>query len=284
MNLKIKERKWQLIFLLYLLLFVPAISLIAQNIPTGALIPGILISIGLVSLIFILTSFMTTRGIRIFYSFLLALTFIPGSILFGYLLFAKVLLSEGSLMTLFETNAYESKEFIVHYMNPWVTLGIATYVLIPVVFIFKIKNVVCHRIGEHKKTFAVCLSLLCLLLTLEPVAQRIYFVDFYRVFADYKIRTAMEEKAVTIRQEQPFDVSVVNAEAPQTLVVVIGESLARNHMSLYGYARNTNPMLSARKSSLKINRDVISPQVHTIPVMRSILTLADDEHPEYLTT
>ncbi len=39
---------------------------------------------------------------------------------------------------------------------------------------------------------------------------------------------------------------------PQTIIVVIGESLTRNHMSLYGYPRNTNPLLSERKDNLYV--------------------------------
>ena len=278
-----RGRKMQLSILVYLLLFVPTISLIAQNIPAGAVIPGILVSIGLSVVIFILTTFFTTKGLRIFYSALLAVTLIPGAVLLGYLLFANVLLSDGSLMTLFETNANESKEFIIYYMNPWVTLGIALYILTPILFIFKMKNIACHSIKEHKKTFGLCILLLFLFLAVEPVAQHIYFVDFYRVFAEYKIRTAWEEKAIESRQAHDFEVVLSEKYAPQTLVVVIGESLTRHHMSLYGYERNTNPRLSARKSSLKVYQDVIAPHVHTIPALRSILTFADEKHPEYLT-
>jgi heptose-I-phosphate ethanolaminephosphotransferase len=264
-------------------LLVPTISLVAQNIPTGAVLPGIFASIGLSAVIFILTTFMTTKGLRIFYFALLAAALVPGAVLLGYLLFAKVLLSEDTLMTLFETNAGESKEFIVHYMNPWITLGMALYALVPAVFILRMKNLACPRIREHRKTFVACILLLFLFLAVEPVAQRIYFVDFYRIFADYKIRTAMEEKAIESRQKQPFEVVLSEDGAPQTLVVVIGESLTRHHMSLYGYGRDTNPLLTARKPSLTVYRDVVSPQVHTIPVMRSVLTFADEAHPEYLT-
>jgi len=93
----------------------------------------------------------------------------------------------------------------------------------------------------------------------------------------------MEEKAIVARSGMTFDVTVDEAVAPQTLVVVIGESLSRSHMSLYGYGRQTNPELAARRQSLKVYSDIVSPQVHTVPVLRSILTFADDEHPEYLT-
>ncbi|MDR1746406.1 MAG: phosphoethanolamine transferase [Tannerella sp.] len=273
----------QLFFLGYILLLVPLLSLIAQNIPVGALLPGILVSFGLLVVIFMLSSFMTTKGIRIFYSALLAITLVPGAVLLGYLLFAKVLLSDGSITTLFETNAEESKEFIAYYMSPWVTLGISLYILCPVVMICKMKHIAFRRITEHRNSFIGCVALLLLFLAIEPVAQRIYFVDFYRIFANYKIRTLLEDKTIADRQARPFRVTVSEYHAPHTLVLVIGESLSRHHMSLYGYERDTNPLLSAQRQNLKVYRDVISPQVHTIPVIRSIFTFADHAHPEYLT-
>ena len=122
-----------------------------------------------------------------------------------------------------------------------------------------------------------------LFLAIEPVAQRIYFVDFYRVFTDYKRQRVREEKEIAERQTLPFEVKMLPEKAPQTLVVVIGESHTRHHMSLYGYGRNTNPLLSEQGSGLKVYRDVVSPQVHTIPVLRAALTFADHEHPEKLT-
>lgn len=279
----IKERKLQLFFLLYVLLLVPSISLIAQNIPVNAMILGLMASFGLLIIVFMLSAFMNTKTMRIFYSALLAFTLIPSAILLGYLLFAEVLLSNTSMTTLFETNPDESKEFMTHYMNPWVILGIALYILLPIIMIFKMKHISFHRVGDHKRLFFICISLLLLCLAIEPVAQRIYFVDFYRTYADYKARTKAEEKAIALRQSEEFEVKLLKDKAPQTLVVIIGESLSRHHMSLYGYERNTNPLLNAKKTSLKIYEDVVSPQVHTIPALRSILTFADDEHPEYLT-
>ena len=45
----IKERKLQIFFLMYILLLVPSMSLIAQNIPAKTLISGFLVSFGLLS-------------------------------------------------------------------------------------------------------------------------------------------------------------------------------------------------------------------------------------------
>lgn len=54
-------------------------------------------------------------------------------------------------------------------------------------------------------------------------------------------------------------------------------------MSLYGYPRKTSPKLESLGDSLLVYKDVLSPQVHTIPVLRSILTMADKNKPQYIT-
>ena len=155
----IKERKLQIFFLMYILLLVPSMSLIAQNIPAKTLISGFLVSFGLLSVVFILSSFMTTKGIRIFYSILLAITIIPSTILLSYLLIANVLLSGGTITSLFETNTDEAKEFIT-YVNPWIVMGVALYVLLPIVMICKMKQLFFHRVGKHKNAVFACLLLL----------------------------------------------------------------------------------------------------------------------------
>ena len=63
-------------------------------------------------------------------------------------------------------------------------------------------------------------------------------------------------------------------------VVVIGESTTRTHLGLYGYYRNTTPLLSARAKELEVYTDVISPHAHTINSLEKVLTMANQEHPE----
>ena len=52
---------------------------------------------------------------------------------------------------------------------------------------------------------------------------------------------------------------------PRTYVFIVGESANRNHLSLYGYKRNTTPKLEAMRDELVVFEDVISPDTHTIP-------------------
>ena len=59
----------------------------------------------------------------------------------------------------------------------------------------------------------------------------------------------------------------------QTHVVIIGESLSRNHMSIYGYPRNTTPQLE-KIEDLIVFRQVISPCTQTRSSIVRSMTLA----------
>jgi heptose-I-phosphate ethanolaminephosphotransferase len=75
-----------------------------------------------------------------------------------------------------------------------------------------------------------------------------------------------------------------HADQPSTLVLVIGESTNRQHMSLYGYGRPTTPHLDAMRHELTVFNNVVSPRPYTIEVLQQVLTFADQENPDlYLT-
>jgi len=68
--------------------------------------------------------------------------------------------------------------------------------------------------------------------------------------------------------------------ARKTVVWVIGESLNRNNMSLYGYARNTTPMLNSLRNDLIVFRDVVSSEPATMASLMKMLTPASLDDPE----
>ena len=60
---------------------------------------------------------------------------------------------------------------------------------------------------------------------------------------------------------------------PEYVVVILGESHAKSHSSLYGYEKNTNPLLQNRKDSndLYVFKNVVSPAVNTSNSFKYIL-------------
>lgn len=65
-----------------------------------------------------------------------------------------------------------------------------------------------------------------------------------------------------------------------TVVWIIGESLNRANMSLYGYERNTSPTLEAMRKELIVFRDVVSSEPATMASLMKMLTPADLNDPQ----
>jgi heptose-I-phosphate ethanolaminephosphotransferase len=69
-------------------------------------------------------------------------------------------------------------------------------------------------------------------------------------------------------------------ESKRTVVWVVGDSINRTNMSLYGYPRHTTPMLDAMRSELVVFNDVVSPDASTVPSMMKMLTPAHLGQPD----
>jgi glucan phosphoethanolaminetransferase (alkaline phosphatase superfamily) len=66
-----------------------------------------------------------------------------------------------------------------------------------------------------------------------------------------------------------------------TIIVVIGESSARQHFGLYGYVRDTTPRLAKRLPRLQAFTDVISTHSLTMSSLTEALTLTDRDTPRH---
>ena len=277
-------KKLQIFFLFYILMFLPLLTPLAQNLSYKHVSAIIIINTILFISIGVLLLFCKSRTQKLLFSGLFVISYLPNTIYTSYLLFAHVLLQKDSVISLFETNPEESKEFLVHYFNPWIIVGFVIYILLCFLIIWKMRVGQPLKVKHHKFAFFSALLSMVLVVSFPPLSRSVYFVNFYKLFVNYKIRLNKEECAILERQSQPYEVQDAYQDTvPKTIVVVIGESLTRQHMSLYGYARNTTPQLAALGDSLLVYRDVVSPQVHTIPVLRSVLTLADKDNPDHIT-
>lgn len=281
----IKQKKLQLIFLFYILLLLPFLSPLAQNLTVWDKLAIFGVCGMLFCSILILSTFISSKSEKFIYSILLIISTIPGAIYLSYLLFANVLLEQNSVTSLFETNPEESKEFIAHYLSIWVIMGVLVYTAIPVIMICLMKSFAPLKIRKHKGIFIISIVVIIAITGVNQLSRSVYFINFFKTFINYKIRVHYEIESIQSRQALPFEVkSLYRDTIPQTIVLVIGESENKHHMSLYGYERKTNPLLAQYlDSGLYVYNDIVSPQVHTIPVMRSVLSMTERRHPEYFT-
>ncbi len=73
------------------------------------------------------------------------------------------------------------------------------------------------------------------------------------------------------------EVNTTCKDAKQIFVLIIGESCSRNHMSLYGYQRNTTPLLKKRKDIVVFD-DVVSAYSNTLSSVLSIVSVSNLEN------
>lgn len=71
----------------------------------------------------------------------------------------------------------------------------------------------------------------------------------------------------------------VSTDKPQKIVVIIGESLSRTHCSLYGYGRDTQPLLTKLRddSSLVVFSHPTAPACHTMAALQRVVGTWDGE-------
>ena len=104
---------------------------------------------------------------------------------------------------------------------------------------------------------------------LPPTSRALVsFVETQRHFLQQKPR---------VRQRVP---NTFSTNENDVVVLIVGESLTRRHMQLYGYNRPTNPLLSQR-TDIRVYNRAVSPYTHTLTALLSAFTTSniDNQHP-----
>ncbi len=171
---------------------------------------------------------------------------------------------------LMQTNAGESKEFLMTYVIKASTLlciggvylicrmGLSTWVDT------KLKT----AINRHKRIFPwVVVSLYTTPFLCLPCEPEDVIYKTVRSFA-YVLSVQQDIKAVRIATHRA-KVDDCNFSVPH-IIVVIGESFNRHHSNLYGYYLDTNPLLTERqkRGELHVFTDAVAPYNYTDKAMR----------------
>lgn len=206
---------------------------------------------------------------------------------YHYILFGSGIAKEG-LMAIFETTPNEAFGFVTHFFN-W-KVGMLTAGLLLVMFIFikliSVKSFVkIKHFLLYQKIFFLIFIYACFagFFSLKP--NRYMTMPFY-IISQYK---EFKWELVTLKIKNQREINkfqnIKNAfnDKKQTFVIIIGESASRNHYSLYGYERETNPLLSKRKDIFAF-RNVVSPHAQTLLSLKKALSFASFENMDYLMT
>ena len=194
-----------------------------------------------------------------------------------------VKLSASALFVIFETNTTESAEFLKYYINRF-SLVLAIILFVPWIlfnwiFPMKFESDLNRIIRSKLLVFgsAIWIGIAVFIIHKKFSDQNILYTGITS-YSEYQKTKAILKNALAKKSSNFITVKPSLNEA-QTYIVIIGESTSNWHMQLYGYNRETNPLLTEIKDELIIFEDVITPNVHTIVALDKILTLSNYVEP-----
>ncbi|MBO4498945.1 MAG: phosphoethanolamine transferase [Bacteroidaceae bacterium] len=173
------------------------------------------------------------------------------------------------------SNLSEATEFIPMYLTTKVLLFILINVLLAVLAITFYYRKVNRNVSPVLSLF---LSVTMILSLFYSIHRRFYYVD--SVFLNKFVLFATYSSPVNLQEYRKKPMVLVNGEQPELIMLVIGESLSKNHCSLYGYNKLTMPILGQMVSdSIVITYDnVKAPYTHTIEAFKAIMSTYKTEY------
>ena len=216
-------------------------------------------------------------GKRIFYQIALAVFFIGNLLNLCHILIVQSPVNASSLFIVLNTNLSEAKEFMELKFR-FIQLLIIPFIAI---YIWGIKKRAAHSFSKPN-WISLCLVLF---LSLSFIGETILNNRFLRAgtppttkafisfFQEMKSYSTLKKRVLIPVQAQ----LISNTTDPHVFVLIIGESCNRNHLSLYGYHRKTNPLLEKRTDLICFD-NVVSPYSNTLSSLLTCLTESNLEN------
>lgn len=188
-------------------------------------------------------------------------------------------LNASALYIIFETNGEESYDFLNNYF----TLSNIFLFCLSFVSLFLILFTKNYKTIYNSFT-SNYFKIICILgftLYLHQTNLRFFNEDLFFRLANsiegYQMYKEGLRSSLSPTLPSKID-NIKHNDLAETHIIIIGESTTKKHMQLYGYHRETNPLLTQLKSELLTFKDVISPHVNTITSLEKILTLNSFEN------
>jgi heptose-I-phosphate ethanolaminephosphotransferase len=192
----------------------------------------------------------------------------------------KSLLTRPLLYTIFLSNKQEIREYLLGKISVLHILVILVFIFLTVAF-FR-KRIPADYVKENKLRFVKYSYVLAFLLFIfsGPIGE------FLSEYSEYKNDQNQLKETILNRQKnlKNIDFKVATTKnSPHKVMIIIGESLNRQYMNIYGYSKNTTPMLKQIDSGsidgkLFTFDNIISPEATTIPALKKVLTDINNEN------
>lgn len=179
------------------------------------------------------------------------------------------------LNAIFQTNFHEATEFVSMFVSPlW--LIIVVLMTVGLLSILILQEFTSKKSIKRKTFFYITVGLLLFanINVLQTLKLPTFIIDSTQ---SYLKELATFKKELERRKLGDIKFRASKKEKKELYVIIIGESLNKNHMSLYGYPRITNPKLDKlyKDGSIIKFEEVFSNHTHTIPVLTKAFTTSN---------
>jgi heptose-I-phosphate ethanolaminephosphotransferase len=175
-----------------------------------------------------------------------------------------------SIVAILQSNKSETWEFLRIHLKSWRILVLLAILLIPI-------GTTLLQIRKNDDDVVWWPIALVLLLIGLGISIDSRFVHEWRE-ANAQYTEELEKfNIVQSRFNKPKNINASKHEEGETYLVVIGESQSKEHMSLYGYHKQTTPYLDKLKANgdLLVLDSAYSCHTHTVLVLQNALTQAN---------
>ena len=218
----------------------------------------------------------------------------------GYFTIFRQEFSQSVFFVMAESNYNESHEFISQYLSIKLVAVLLIYSFVGGVLWFKVKPVYVKNMTKWLVSIVIMVYALTPLFisiaikrtSLERATKHLLSRmettvpwQLLSSYAAYRSQLSNMENILNHLQSLPKfeNLKDVNTNTPRTLVLVIGESTTRSRMGIYGYERDTTPLIEQFEKDnpdFVVFNDVVSSRPYTIEILQQALTLADEQHPD----
>lgn len=178
--------------------------------------------------------------------------------------------SSSFMFLLIESNHQELTEFSNSYIN----IPIIVFIILMIVWFFVIRKMKLV-INTSKKILVgsfVFFGIIVVLKGTGLIESNAYHNIVRGAFGYFEL-----QNSVKFNSDISKDKIKITANN-EILVVILGESTTSQHMQIYGYKRETTPLLNSIKDSLFIYNNVISSDIFTLRAVPKLLTSLDNSN------
>ncbi len=240
---------------------------------------ALLIDIALLSPIL----FFSRKISKLYIIFVFILAFISSLINVLHIVFYRNFISFWAIQAIFETTGKEAKEFTSDFFSFKLICSWLFSLILPYICFKSVKRY--SKKLSKKMIFPYIVTIFSLIILIVSLSKgKKFYNSHYLCLNLWSLNKYFgEEKVIEIPSYEKitYDLGNLNSRFDKiNLVVIVGEAANRNHMSCYGYLRNTTPkineLLKKDENFLKFC-DVISSATHTVPALKNSLMFTNKQ-------